>query len=706
MQSEVIKSLQMAAQYDNAVLNLALLHEASITNRQATFVTLGQMKQRLLPRMSISRHLQGSSEGSSNRRSSPTIPTATSFEPMNFVPDTYIPPAVTLPTPQDRRNSKHALTNYFTKRNSSLAKAFKLSKTPRDDINFSQAFEHLARGTKDPEVIMQEIDEIVDLYQDLSINQRSSNTWGSAPYPSGYDARRDTLITLHAGDLYSQDPLTPTQEILQMQQNLPPTSEEPSYKGYPQHPTFNNSGFDQHQDPTSYHQQYPTRNPYPQMQTQSAQPRWSTTSGSSSNYSESPSIGRNSSTSSQDASNQKPPLPLKHSSRTMSSSLSPQSMSPNASYQHHDYQKVILSSFSIPYAPTERHSESIAPLSDQQYRSQSNMPSSSHPQAQAPANVAIAPHGDYNSLMYSPYAMSHQHPQAHAIAPFEHPRQAPNPASYQDQSVATQNYTQYRSMPPAARDTPPLSGGSNTSHPQPPGNSFGTAPNITRLRHGSITPSIASTDSSGSNSIGIRPGSRMKSVRSDTIQSGPAGQERMMDGRPCKTNNYWGFCKGAWSTREDVKKGLALRTQPSGMYNTKEIWQCTSCTFKGTTFSAPHPTKKNKEITVVDPRIVISASQIRYKWIFLAKSHIKKKAVDSHSEDTNYGCVFCSLEDRVSSVYGGVETLMNHIALCHVADMSENVRRKARCVIGRVPGEGETEWDINIPIFARVEELP
>jgi hypothetical protein len=179
----------------------------------------------------------------------------------------------------------------------------------------------------------------------------------------------------------------------------------------------------------------------------------------------------------------------------------------------------------------------------------------------------------------------------------------------------------------------------------------------------------------------------------------------MMNGRPCKDNNYWGFCKGAWTTREDAKKGLSVRTQPLGMYNTKEIWECKACTFKGPTFSAPHPTKKNKEITVFDPRVITSTSQIRYKWLFLAKSHIRKKASNSHVEESSYGCIFCSLEDRVSSVYGGVETLMNHIAMSHVADMSESMRRKARCVVGRMPGPGETEWDINIPIFARVEEL-
>jgi hypothetical protein len=266
-------------------------------------------------------------------------------------------------------------------------------------------------------------------------------------------------------------------------------------------------------------------------------------------------------------------------------------------------------------------------------------------------------------------------------------------------------------MPDIARDAP---GKHNSSSPTSertvtksilPTSTLDTAPAIPGLRHPSTTHSIASTDSGSSVPIGILPDPHAKSLRTETIQSGPAGQERMMNGRPCKANNYWGFCKGAWSIREDAKKGLNLRTQPHGMYATKEIWECSECTFKGSCFSTPHPSKKNKEITIVDPRIHTSGSQIRYKWIFLAKSHIKKKSTESHVEDSNYGCVFCSLQDTVSSVYGGVETLMNHIATFHVADMSENTRKKAKCVIGRMPRAEETDWDINIPVFERVVEL-
>ena len=106
----------------------------------------------------------------------------------------------------------------------------------------------------------------------------------------------------------------------------------------------------------------------------------------------------------------------------------------------------------------------------------------------------------------------------------------------------------------------------------------------------------------------------------------------------------------------------------------------------------------------MDPRVKVSMSGIRYRWIFLAKSHVKEKAGDSSSNDDNFGCVLCSAEGSVTGVYGGVETLMNHISLTHVGNMSEATRKKVNCILGRVAGNGEA-FDLNVPIFARVEEL-
>lgn len=177
----------------------------------------------------------------------------------------------------------------------------------------------------------------------------------------------------------------------------------------------------------------------------------------------------------------------------------------------------------------------------------------------------------------------------------------------------------------------------------------------------------------------------------------------MMGGRPCKDNNYWGFCKGAWDVREDVKKGLALRNMPLGMYNTKEIWECRACNFRGNTYIITHLGPKTKKQTVVDPNIHTSKSGIRYRWIFLAKSHVKKKTPDSAGEDCNFGCVICSVELKVTSIFGNVDTLMYHL-LEHVSDMSQTTMKQTRCIVGRTAGANE-EWDVNMPLFADIPEV-
>ena len=177
----------------------------------------------------------------------------------------------------------------------------------------------------------------------------------------------------------------------------------------------------------------------------------------------------------------------------------------------------------------------------------------------------------------------------------------------------------------------------------------------------------------------------------------------MMNGRPCKDNNYWGFCKGAWDVRVETKKGLALRTMPSGMYNTQEKWECKQCSFRGNTYTVPHLTKKGKKETVVDPNTHTSQCGIRYRWIFLAKSHVKKTTPDSAKDKCNYGCVVCSVEMKVTSIFGNVETLFNHL-YTHASDMSQTTMKQTRCIVGRRAGNDE-DWDINIPLFGDVNEM-
>jgi hypothetical protein len=708
----------MALQCDNAVVNLTMLYQASITNRRDTFVTLDELKQRLLPRMPISRQLQGGSEPSANYRSPASFATTgmSTFDPTRYIPDNYIPSAVTITPQQDGKGSDRGLAELFRdmQPNSSMQKeptpAQSRQSQASNDINFSQALQHLLneRGGEDPATLMKEIDEIRDSFHGLQINPRQSDPWTSTSTAYGYDGRRESHHRLSTQDPYSRDPLTPTRESLQMPKNMPPTPEEPGSRIYaPPPPAFNHAIFDQQNEQLRYHQQYAAKNPYPQMQTRgSNQPRWSTTSGTSSNYSDAQSLERNGSTSSQEShkqnphlslNNSSPPLPLNSSPRNTASNVPRNPPSPEVTFQYHDYQSFYQPAQANQGQPTSYHPHSptapFAPSLPQNSRGQSNAPPYMAPQP---------PREDYNSLLYSPYATPYQQPQQQSNAPLAPNQQQP----YLDENMDAPR-PRYHLLPLVARQpppTPPIPHSSSSSdrtitQAVLPASTLGTAPAIAGLRQNSIAPSIASTDSSASFPNGLK-----KPLRTGSIQSPPPGL--MQTGRPCKANNYWGFCKGSYAIREEPKKGLNLRTQPLGMYATREIWECTACTFRGSTFLAPHPTKKNKEITIVDPRTYTSESGVKYKWIFLAKSHVKKKAADSHAEESNYGCMFCSLMDEVSSVYGGVETLMNHIKTVHgVKGMSEGVKKKAKAVMGRMPGKGE-EWDVCVPVGGRVEELP
>ena len=123
----------------------------------------------------------------------------------------------------------------------------------------------------------------------------------------------------------------------------------------------------------------------------------------------------------------------------------------------------------------------------------------------------------------------------------------------------------------------------------------------------------------------------------------------------------------------------------------------------------------------MDPNVYTSKSGVRYKWIFLAKSHVKKKNAEFASrtssimkgggrersgsggngeqsapmggEKASFGCLVCSVQGRVSGVYGDVESLMGHVR-AH-AGMDRELVVRAGGIVGREAGQDE-EWDFNI----------
>ncbi|KAF2852777.1 hypothetical protein T440DRAFT_516079 [Plenodomus tracheiphilus IPT5] len=714
MQAEIIKSLQLAATHDNAILNLRILHQTSIANRRETFVTLDELKQRILVTRPLARQIGGSYDGLMNRDPSVQTIRTNDLSLTSSTSGEYIPRAITMPSQSESREVKHGLSEYFrTKRSRETPTSpapHTHSPAHAASINFSAALEELvrSRGSEDRSVIMKDINQIITSYEGLDINREPNDPWDRNQYDSGYPERRDTLTMLNNGDSFRPDS---KRDGSQGSKTSTPINDY-RMMNRPGYPTYSQNIFDAQYEQQLFEQQYNNsqytgRGLHPSQQPHLQQPRWSDGSASSSVNSDA--VLRHNSGSSQGSNMQPVSNTAKQSPHADQAHFSPISPPPNAPFPQRNEDSRLHPSLSH-YASSDEYTPPIAPLAPHRATSQPNATSQAPFRIDTPSNSRSMSQGDAMLPVHKPWPGSQRDP-----SPMPHPS-----STQQYSTIIHEEGDTYKQTQRPQYDTPQTTRNGSSVHSGGSGQTItpsgfeaveaaaSALTNGTRLsgiRQPSVALSIASTDSSGSASIGILPGPRIRSsIRTDTIQSPPAGKERMMDGRPCKDNNYWGFCKGAWTIRENVSKGLQVRTQPSGYYNTKQMWECTACSFQGDMFSAPHPTKKNKSIEIVDPRIHISMAGIRYRWIFLAKSHVKKKPVDNLNDDCNYGCVICSAEGNVTGVYGGVESLMNHITLTHVADMSEKTRKKVNCVLGRVAGASE-EFDINVPIFAQVGEL-
>jgi hypothetical protein len=673
----------MAAQHETAILNLRLLHEASITNRKDTFVILDEMKQRIILTRPIPRQI----EGTEQRSSTATLPSSwpSNLRHMDVAPEGYIPSAVTIPSLTEKEN-KSGLARYFQMKRSSSASSKSASasvNTPTEapKIDYCAALEQMAQAKgQDRAAIMNDIDEIMVSYKGLNVNgEATSQAWNTHNHPHVFPERRGTLDMLNGNGYQQADMYSYSWGATPIGQQVKPKPHP--YMG--QKPTFNQDVFNGH----SQYSPYAGPNTLPHHQTHMSH-RFSDSSTSSVPYSDR-SWDRNDSESSRSSYAQSDP---RYSvSPPPNKPGFPLSSSPTAQQTTEYYGQ--LPSHLMTYAPTDNiYACPIAPLSVPQ-----RSPLRASPQNGGLVNAPPAPHQATDPLAQSPYASDSQRETRvpSTIAPFGSPPDSPVP-----KEEARVEISPVRPM--MISPGPPSSHSSSSGHtvtfgvPSTPWTRALSAP-VNRVRQ----PSIASTDSSGSGSIGILP-RPVSMIPSSTIKSPKPGQERMMNGRPCKANDYWGFCKGAWDVREDSKKGLALRTMPSGMYNTKEVWECRSCNFRGNTYSIMTG-KKGKKETIMDPNIHTSKPGIRYRWLFLAKSHVKKKTPDSTSEECNYGCVICSVELKVTNIFGNVDTLMYHL-LEHVSGMSQKSMLQTKCIVGRTAGPDE-DWDINVPLFADVSEV-
>ena len=209
----------------------------------------------------------------------------------------------------------------------------------------------------------------------------------------------------------------------------------------------------------------------------------------------------------------------------------------------------------------------------------------------------------------------------------------------------------------------------------------------TQLRQDSISAtSTVSTDSTPSN----------PSTRSSTDRSTQAIQPLWP---PSKTNNYLGFCKGAWKVHVGFR-AFKIYSEPGTGYYTQQSWlRCTKCAFE-----APMAPKSSSSNPQFEKSVrTHEASGIRYRFEFLAKSHVpcKRDPASHFTPNTPRGtfcCVFCcALAQGSTQVYGTLDVFMAHLAEQHltVGKGALAVLSSMRCVVGRVAPDSEY-FDVNI----------
>ena len=151
---------------------------------------------------------------------------------------------------------------------------------------------------------------------------------------------------------------------------------------------------------------------------------------------------------------------------------------------------------------------------------------------------------------------------------------------------------------------------------------------------------------------------------------------------------YGGFCKGAYKLQVGLTKdGLKLRNASGSFQGEGYYWACGSskCAFEG------RSCKVNKDWAFDDT--IHDYHGVRYRWAFLAKSHVKLAKVKDGIYD--YRCVFCVFQGQESPVFRKAKVLMQHISQHRGEDFDEAILQKTKCINMRKAAD-EEDFDINL----------
>ncbi|MCJ1434544.1 hypothetical protein MMC27_003913 [Xylographa pallens] len=156
--------------------------------------------------------------------------------------------------------------------------------------------------------------------------------------------------------------------------------------------------------------------------------------------------------------------------------------------------------------------------------------------------------------------------------------------------------------------------------------------------------------------------------------------------QPCSTNNYSGFCKGAFELQ--VGSDTLKRRKEMGPLSSDPVyWACPSskCAFTGSAH-------RRHNDWVFDDR-VRTLHGVRFRWMFLAKSHVQQKRVKHGLH--HYICVFCVMQNRESPVISKDDDLIKHISQHRGEQLGEAILHRTSCINDRLASDHD-EFDINL----------
>ena len=161
--------------------------------------------------------------------------------------------------------------------------------------------------------------------------------------------------------------------------------------------------------------------------------------------------------------------------------------------------------------------------------------------------------------------------------------------------------------------------------------------------------------------------------------------------KPDRKNNYLGFCKCAWRLQCGDEKAFIKSKDWSQRSAASDTYSLACDRFR-CEFKSPFKSSGNPNV-IWNKLIVSEEHGIKYRWSFLAKSHVTQKNVVN--EDYSFQCQFCvSMGLQVPVM--NLAMLLEHIGTEHRRHaMSDVILDRTGCVNDRICRDGE-KFDINL----------